>query len=91
MHLSRREIENIAKERIDLLVDLARHGPKPERYVTIAERIAMRMDITLPAQIKRSYCKKCKCPYDANTRIRIAKGIVTVRCSKCSDLRRIPY
>ncbi|MHB1470096.1 MAG: ribonuclease P protein component 4 [Thermoplasmataceae archaeon] len=56
----------------------------------IMENIASRLDITLTKEIKRSYCKKCKTPY-RNCRIRLRKGIISVTCNNCGDIRRIPY
>jgi ribonuclease P protein subunit RPR2 len=91
LHNQKIELENLARERIDKLVYLAAHSEHSRRYMEIAENIAKRIDITLPKNIKRSYCKKCKTPYGGETRIRVSHGMVTVRCNECFDLRRIPY
>ncbi|MEM0156400.1 MAG: ribonuclease P, partial [Thermoplasmataceae archaeon] len=89
MRIQNIDLENLARDRIDKLVYLAHHSDRSTRYMEIAEKIAMRIDITLPSDIKRSYCKRCKTPYSEKTRIRVSRGLVTVRCSVCSDLRRI--
>ncbi|MCL4335934.1 MAG: ribonuclease P [Candidatus Thermoplasmatota archaeon] len=89
-------LEGAAMERIIQLHELAK-GMKPsdpvlaKRYIQLSEKIAERMDITIPPRIKRSYCKNCGLPYDRDTRIRIKNGICTVACSNCGDIRRLPY
>lgn len=60
------------------------------RYVVLSEKIAKRLDVTLPPNIKRSYCKACKTMYGPSTRIRLSHGMLTVTCHNCSDVRRIP-
>lgn len=87
----------LARERIGILHDLSMResqssGGRPIRYIAIMESLARRMDITLPAYIKRSYCKKCKIPYGPETAIRIKRGkILQVKCSGCGDVRRFSY
>ncbi len=58
--------------------------------IRVMENIASRLDITLAKDIKRSYCKSCKTLY-GNFRVRLRKGIVTVVCGNCGDVRRLPY
>ncbi|OWP55836.1 MAG: hypothetical protein B2I17_09115 [Thermoplasmatales archaeon B_DKE] len=92
LQLSKKDAELIARDRIKSLVELAAASHEMEpRYIALAESIARRMDITLPQSIKRSYCKRCKHLYDGKSRMRIKKGIVTITCSHCSDVRRLPY
>lgn len=92
MNLSKKDAQRIARERISGLVHMARkHHEMSTRYLSIAENIAKRMDITLPKEIKRAYCKSCKHPYDGNSRIRVKEGLVTVKCAYCDNVRRIPY
>ncbi|KAA8922688.1 ribonuclease P [Thermoplasma sp.] len=86
MLITKKDVDAIAKRRIEKLYDFAlRTGDK--RYIIQMERIALRMDITLPAGIKRGYCKKCKNPY-RNQVVRIKKNLVTVRCPICGNIRR---
>ena len=85
---------DIAMERIEKLSKLARETPDLEfsrRYMRLAETIAKRIDISLPVDIKRSFCKKCGLPYGKLTRVRIKRGLCIITCSHCNDLRRIPY
>lgn len=88
--------KGIAYERIRRLFDLAdrERDADPElsiRYIHLAERIAKRLDISLPADLKRLYCKKCGRRYSSDTRVRIKKGLCLVTCPNCQDLRRLPY
>jgi ribonuclease P protein subunit RPR2 len=64
---------------------------RSKRYVSIAEKIAARMDITLEREIKRSYCKKCKTIYGSDTQIRLSNKILTIKCGHCGSIRRIHY
>lgn len=78
--------------RIFRLADNVRHSDidLSRRYVKTGEMVAKRLDITLDRKIKRSYCKKCKSIYGADTRIRIQSHLVLVRCPYCGDVRRFP-
>lgn len=87
----------IARERIDRLhsISIKENSSSREdarRHLEIMENIAMRSDLTLPASIKRSYCKECKTPYGADTRIRIKRGkILLITCGHCGNRRRYSY
>ncbi len=87
----------IARERIRTLHEISMHekDSQPDfakRHIEIMESIAMRTDITLPRPIKRSYCKKCKIPYGASTRMRLKRGkVVLITCGNCGEGRRFGY
>lgn len=88
--------KDLALERMHYLFKLAEEkkhtSPElAERYIDIAERIAKRLDISLPKEIKRFYCKRCGRPYGDKTRVRVKKGLCLVTCGNCGDLRRLPY
>ncbi len=86
--------KDIAMERILKLSSIARETSEPElgkRYMKLAEIIAKRMDMPLPIDVKRSYCKKCGHPYGKLSKVRIKKGLCIITCNNCGDLRRIPY
>ena len=95
--MSKKEAVAIARERIDILMDLSimkrKSFPEEARWhIGSMEAIARRTDFTLPGRIKRSYCKRCKTPYGNDTRVRTKKGkILLVTCGSCGDMRRIPY
>jgi len=91
-----RNVNQLALDRIGILYDMA--GRKKvtdpllsKRYIIISESIGKKMDITLPRYVKRSYCKKCKMLYSTADKIRLKKGLITITCSKCGNVRRIPY
>ncbi len=93
---SNRRMLELASSRISYLHELAvsRKGSSQSlsrRYMSMAERIGKRMDMTLPAEIKRSYCKRCATIYGAETRIRLKKRMLEITCAECGDVRRIPY
>jgi ribonuclease P protein subunit RPR2 len=89
-------LHSIAVERIDnmhwlALATVGKDVDLSREYIAIMERISFRFDITLPATIKRSYCKTCKKPYTSLDTVRLKKGLLEIRCSSCGNVRRIPY
>lgn len=60
-------------------------------YIRLIERIGKRMDLPVPREIKRFYCKTCGIPYGSESKVRIKRGLCIVTCANCGDLRRIPY
>ena len=85
---------DIAAARIGKLSRIAGRStsdPELKRNSTVMmERLSRRVNITLPPDIKRSYCKRCHYPYSSPV-VRVRRNIVRVRCGNCGDLRRIPY
>lgn len=54
--------QDIAKERIQVLFDLAekefkKYPERSRRYVQLARKIGLRYNVRLPKEIKRSFCK----------------------------------
>ncbi|MHB8372757.1 MAG: ribonuclease P protein component 4 [Thermoplasmataceae archaeon] len=91
----KKEIEAIAIGRINRMFIMAVEAQLSDpvlsrRYICIMEKIAMRADITLSSQIKRSYCKRCKNVYPGNNRIRLKNKLVRITCLYCGDIRKIP-
>ncbi|MGC8505401.1 MAG: ribonuclease P protein component 4 [Thermoplasmata archaeon] len=92
--MNKRDADDLAMRRIRYLADLSRRQNElrlAQRYVCIARNIGKRMDITLPVDIKRSFCKRCNTPYGSGSTIRLKNRILTITCSVCGDRRRIPY
>ena len=90
----KKEIRQVALTRITGLFQLAMETGDPtlsRRYLGIMEAIAKRMDITLPANIKRSYCKKCLTLYGTDSMVRLNNGLIVLTCQNCNNVRRIPY
>ena len=78
-------------ESLILLAEDVSLGNLSRRYIRISRKIAERMDITIPAYLKRRYCKNCNTTYNHGSQVRLKDGLVTVKCSNCGDIRRIPY
>ncbi|MBD3155741.1 MAG: ribonuclease P [Candidatus Aenigmarchaeota archaeon] len=89
----------IAKERIDILFELAKkelkkYPKRSRRYVELARKIGLRYNIRLSKERKRSFCKKC------NTLLYIGKTakitsdklpeLKVVKCLNCGEKKKIP-
>ncbi len=93
-------ISGIAKERIEILFDLAeKTAPKDSglssRYVSIMERISTHYRVGLPPEIKNRICKKCSLVLvpglNCNVIIGSSKGFVIYKCVKCGSEHHIWY
>jgi ribonuclease P protein subunit RPR2 len=97
---SNSDIRHIAEERIGILLNLAKDAAKTdpslsERYVELAQRIAMRSGVRLGAQRKQFICKNCKrllVPgVNCRVRVRTEHGThVVVTCLACGSIKRYP-
>jgi ribonuclease P protein subunit RPR2 len=86
----------IAKERIDILITNALHEVNDDDMLSnaqanIAKKIAMRLRLRLPYYIRQLYCKKCKqfISPGKNARIRIGRSnikAVRISCLKCGHV-----
>jgi ribonuclease P protein subunit RPR2 len=95
-----RETREIAVERIRILFRLAeevfRDNPeRAQRYIDLARRIAMRVRIHLPKDLRRRICRRCKgfLVPGVNCRVRIRQRRephVTITCLRCGATMRIP-
>ncbi len=84
---------NISRERIRTLFSEAMKTDNIElakRYISIMEKIGMRMNIIVDRGIKRMYCKKCKAPYK-HISVTVKNKTVIIHCSYCGNIRRIPF
>jgi ribonuclease P protein subunit RPR2 len=90
----------IAKERIEILLSLAKNEAKKNlerarRYVELARTIGKRYNVRLTRQQKDSFCKKCNTPLipgltmktwlDPKTKTKV------IKCLKCKYFYRKPY
>jgi|TARA_Y100000310_G_scaffold345315_2_gene463683 ribonuclease P protein subunit RPR2 len=87
----------IAKNRIRKLFSEADKvfpkSPKlANRYVELARKIAMKVNLFLPKYQKRKFCKHCYhyLKPGVNSRIRIHKSRVIIYCLDCKKYTRIP-
>ncbi|MCJ7450706.1 MAG: ribonuclease P [Candidatus Nanohaloarchaeota archaeon QJJ-9] len=92
--------EEIARERMDLLFEEAKEAAPEDqdladRYVSLARRIGMSYNISLPKEFSRRICSECGSflvPGE-NCRVRLdsdgSKKVVT--CGSCGNVERFPY
>ncbi len=90
----------IAKERIQILFAQAENMASTDpglsdRYVEIARDISTRINVPIPRELKRRFCRNCGAylVYGANARQRVnsEKQYVILTCLKCNQKKRIPY
>lgn len=90
--------KQIAKERINELFNRAKEifdeNPSlSNRYVEIARKIAMKAQVSIPSNLKKSYCKKCFSYLvpGRNLRIRTRNKKLIYYCTNCKNIMRYPY
>jgi ribonuclease P protein subunit RPR2 len=90
----------IAKERIGILLDLAKkefknHPERCKKYVELARKIGKRYNVRLTKEQKRNFCKKCNqllIPNETSeTIIDSRKKVVNIKCINCSYIYKYPY
>lgn len=88
----------IAKERIDILIDAALYYSNiddklSDEQARLAKKIAMRVRIRLPYDIKQLFCKQCKefiIP-GKSARIRLGRSntkCIRISCYRCGHIYR---
>jgi ribonuclease P protein subunit RPR2 len=89
--------KEIAKERVKILFKQAEEVfPKNKslanRYVTLARKVAMKVKIRMPLELKRKFCKHCYkfLMPGVNSRVRTRDGKVIISCFECKKFVRIP-
>ena len=89
--------KEISKERIKTLFQQAeeifsKDKSLANRYVTLARKIAMKVRLRVPKELKRKYCKHCYkyLKPGVNARVRTRDGIVIISCFECKKFMRIP-
>ncbi len=62
------------------------------RYVQLARKIAMKVRLRLPRELKRRFCKHCYAYLapGVNCRVRTGRGKVVITCLECRKFTRIP-
>src|SRR3989344_9252933 len=96
-HSNKDQLKEIAKERITILFkqaeDIAsKNKVLANRYINLARKIAMKAKVSLPANLKRKFCKHCYhflIP-SVNSRIRTKNRKVIIYCHDCKKYTRIP-
>jgi ribonuclease P protein subunit RPR2 len=89
--------KKIAKERVEILFEQAEKAfpKKPERanrYVELARRIAMKVNLSMPKKFKRRFCKYCYVYLQpsVNSTQRTREGKLVIYCRMCRKYTRIP-
>jgi ribonuclease P protein subunit RPR2 len=94
------EFRQIARERIDLLLDLAAEKLRADptlsrRYVRLARLIGMKAGVRLDREAKMFVCRKCdtllRPGLSARVRTRSERGtILVITCLNCGAIKRYP-
>jgi len=92
----REVIGGIALARIHRLFELAekefsKHPERSNRYVELALRISKKCNVSMPQELKKSYCKKCHCflKEGVNSKIRVSGSILKITCLECNSTKKI--
>lgn len=88
----------IGYERIEILFNEANKvfGKNQElarKYVILARKIAMRLRLRLPKELKRKFCRNCNSYLKSGTncKIRTKNKMVIYKCYICNHITRIPF
>ena len=95
---NKKEIKKVARQKVEELFNYADSIFKKDknlanRYVNIARKIAMKVNLRLPSKLKRKFCKHC---YSFlmpgfNCRIRTRDNKVVYYCLECKKFMRFPF
>jgi ribonuclease P protein subunit RPR2 len=89
--------QKIAKERIDILFDLAEKNlnknlKRSQRYVELARKIGTRYNVRFSKEMKRKFCKNCNTLLKGTKiRVRTEGKSLIIKCLNCNKLYRYPY
>lgn len=82
--------KTIAEERVRILFQQAKENPKmANRYVNLARKIAMKVNLQFPRELKRKFCKHCYNYFvNGNYRVRTRDKMVVYYCLNCKKYMR---
>ena len=82
--------KQIAKERIEQLFKEASKNPeRADRYVELARKIAMKVNLTMPRTLKKRFCKHCyKYFQKGNYKVRTRNKMIVYSCNNCKKHMR---
>ena len=89
--------QKIAKERIDILFDLAEKNlnknlKRSQRYVELARKIGTRYNIRFSKETKRKFCKKCNMLLKGTkAKVRTEEKALIIKCLNCNSIYTYPY
>ena len=94
MKVNKKQLRKIALERVEtLFLEAGKVFSKDpglaNKYVKNARKIAMKVNLTIPRELKRKYCKHCYSYLKpgVNARVRIKKMVVYT-CFNCKKYMR---
>ncbi|MBU3940693.1 MAG: ribonuclease P [Nanoarchaeota archaeon] len=91
---NKEEQKEIAKKRIEKLFEEAEKTKSQKlanRYVELARKIAMKLNLRMPKKFKRKFCKHCYNYFKGkNYRVRTRDGKLIYYCFECKKYTRIP-
>ena len=95
---NKKQQQKIALERIKILFEEAdqifKDDPKlSNRYIKLARKLAMRVNIRLNKDLKRKFCKHCYyfLKPGINCRIRTRENKLIYYCFNCKNYMRFPF
>tara|TARA_Y100000310_G_C20612672_1_gene778865 strand:- start:571 stop:894 length:324 start_codon:yes stop_codon:yes gene_type:complete len=93
----KKKLKKIAEERIEILFSEAakvfsKNRERANRYVEMARKLAMKINLRMPVKYKRQYCKHCYSylKFGDNARKRIRDSKIIIYCKTCKKYTRIP-
>jgi len=92
--MKRQKDIEISKERIKILFEQAEKTKSQQlanKYVKTARKIAMKLNLRIPREYKRKFCKHCyKYFRNKNYRVRTKNKKVVYYCLNCKKYMRFP-
>lgn len=88
--ISKKELKEIAFERVKQLFKEAKADPeRADHYVALARKVAMKVNLVIPKELKRKFCKHCYSYFRPdNFRVRKREKHVVYSCLKCKKFSR---
>lgn len=88
--------KKVALEHIQSLASLSKNvtytnPERANRYVYLLRRIAMKMRLQLPREVKKSFCKHCYSAFapGKNCRVRTRQGKLIYYCLECKRYTKL--
>ena len=95
MKKTKTELKKIALEKIKTLFQEARiqfnkNPSLSDKYIKLARKIAMKVNLSIPKEYKRRFCKHCYSYLvpSKTCRVRVHKSRVIYYCLKCKKFMR---
>jgi ribonuclease P protein subunit RPR2 len=94
-----KEMIAIAKDRIDILMDLAKeeavskkNPQRAMRYVQHARNLGMKYNIRIDRKDRNHFCRTCNSYLGPTltSRVRCQNGRIIIHCKNCGRVKRIP-